>query len=1282
MRVTLASVAKPLAFAVVFLWTTLAVWLAVAAAEPLTENDKAAMVLAAGQRAYQEKNFPVAIERFKEFLRAYGGHKDAHVARYGLGLALVDGPQKDYPAAIEALQAPAGKPDFPDRAFALYYLGLAHRGLGQHEFDQGIAKPQEAEQRRNNARQRFAQAEPQFAAALGAFTARAAAAPASAAAELPPDLEWACRSRCSQAEMLLQLGKFAEARKAVEPLLTDPALAKSRDHKLALYQTGYANFALGDHLAAGRSLVLLAPFEDTVFGIHARYLLARVHQLSEERAEALALFDAVLAGYEQQRKDAQVSLQNAQALKDNPDEKSRLENLLKDPAPDYVPRSAFFRAVVLYEQNRFADAQAGFATYAQKYPNAPLLKDAQLRLGMTQVQLRQFADAIRTLQPLGDHAALADQALFWLSRAQARAPDPNNTQALADGLRQAVDSLRKAAERAQQLGGNDPSAKTRRAEILLELGDIQQQARQPSDAAGTYQTVINEKQAPAFVEQALERISVALQHAGKLKESDDACGKFAAGFPNSTLLPAVLFRQAENAYLAATAAAADPKLPNREQELAKLFGEAIRKYGPLIEKYPEGAYAHAARLSLAASLHQLGQFDAAIKVLEAIPEADRSGRLAAASYLLADCLARTFPATTENAISAARLLQRAEQAVKLLDGFVASEPKSSEAPDALIKLGHCYRRMAEVLADPEERKRNLASARAAYERLMQQYGNHPLVAVAVFERACSIAEGGDLGGAVNELARFQGDPLKQAPIAPLALLRLSSLLRSQNRAADAVNVLAMCRSQHEGAMQGDPARSAWVPLIQYHHALAIKEQGKLAEARALFESIAKQFAARPEGHEAAWRAGQCRREEGQVKLDEARKVLARTDAKPEEIKTAQGAEQAALQVFRETAKYFLEQAQVVAGKSPASEPHLRLLYDGAWSLRTVAETEIEAARRQMQLDAMKKRQEELAKKAGPGETAPAVHPPAIAASAIPWQPAEQQARDAYKALIAAAPDQPLAVEARLELAELFARRDEDPAAVALLTEALDRDPVPELADRIRLRLGSCLLAQKNAVEALAQFDAIARNEKSPQAAEARYRAGECLLAKEDWLQAIARLLPFRDKGELHQVKGVSDRALLRLGHAYARAGQWDQSRQTLEAFVGRYPQSPWFDEARYGIGWAWQNQKQFDQAVGQYQQVVGRTATEVAARAQLQIGLCRLEQKRPAEAANALLVVPFTYDYPEWSALALCEASRAFLEMQQAGQAGKLLQRVLKDHPGTAAAEVAQKRLAQITNEP
>ena len=159
---------------------------------------------------------------------------------------------------------------------------------------------------------------------------------------------------------------------------------------------------------------------------------------------------------------------------------------------------------------------------------------------------------------------------------------------------------------------------------------------------------------------------------------------------------------------------------------------------------------------------------------------------------------------------------------------------------------------------------------------------------------------------------------------------------------------------------------------------------------------------------------------------------------------------------------------------------------------------------------------------------------------------------------------------------------------------------------------------------------------------------------------------------------MSDRALLRLGHSLAQAGQWDPSRQAMEALVQRYPQSPWIDEARYGIGWAWQNQKNFDSAVTAFADVAKRTAAEVAAKAQLQIGLCRLDQKRFEEAETALLTVPLTYAYPEWSAAARCEAGRAEMELKKTDEAARNWQRVIKDYPKSPWCAVAQKNLAAM----
>src|SRR5262249_20878432 len=267
---------------------------------------------------------------------------------------------------------------------------------------------------------------------------------------------------------------------------------------------------------------------------------------------------------------------------------------------------------------------------------------------------------------------------------------------------------------------------------------------------------------------------------------------------------------------------------------------------------------------------------------------------------------------------------------------------------------------------------------------------------------------------------------------------------------------------------------------------------------------------------------------------------------------------------------------------------------------------------------------------------------------------------------------------RYELAELLAQRDDHDRAIKLLAEALDKEPPAELSDRIRLRLGASHAAKGAAKAALAQFDAVAGNPKSPLAAQAHYRAGECLLHLNQWAGAAKRLQIFRDDARFQNLPGLTDRALLRLGHAYAYLKPWPQSRQAHEQAAGRFPNSPWVHEARYGIGWAWQQERQYDQAVNVYNQVATNTLTETAAKAQLQIGLCRLEQKRFADAAAALLVVPYTYDYPELTPVALLEAARAYVELKQTAQATKLLQRIIREHPQTRWAEAAQDRLKAL----
>ena len=47
--------------------------------------DQAAdMLLGSSRKAYNERNYPFAADRFREFLQKFGGHASAPAARYGL----------------------------------------------------------------------------------------------------------------------------------------------------------------------------------------------------------------------------------------------------------------------------------------------------------------------------------------------------------------------------------------------------------------------------------------------------------------------------------------------------------------------------------------------------------------------------------------------------------------------------------------------------------------------------------------------------------------------------------------------------------------------------------------------------------------------------------------------------------------------------------------------------------------------------------------------------------------------------------------------------------------------------------------------------------------------------------------------------------------------------------------------------------------------------------------------------------------------------------------------
>src|SRR5439155_24413707 len=125
-----------------------------------------------------------------------------------------------------------------------------------------------------------------------------------------------------------------------------------------------------------------------------------------------------------------------------------------------LARSLLYLGVLLYEDGEFGDALTRLAEFEKLAPNSSLAPEVRLRVGFCQVQLKQFPEAIKTLQPIADKSAeLADQALLWIGKAQSGAADPTNVDAYAKAQQSAVETFRRAAEKAR---GDTAEVKARR----------------------------------------------------------------------------------------------------------------------------------------------------------------------------------------------------------------------------------------------------------------------------------------------------------------------------------------------------------------------------------------------------------------------------------------------------------------------------------------------------------------------------------------------------------------------------------------------------------------------------------------------------------------------------------------------------------------------------------------------------------------------------------------------------------------------------------------------------
>jgi TolA-binding protein len=292
----------------------------------------------------------------------------------------------------------------------------------------------------------------------------------------------------------------------------------------------------------------------------------------------------------------------------------------------------------------------------------------------------------------------------------------------------------------------------------------------------------------------------------------------------------------------------------------------------------------------------------------------------------------------------------------------------------------------------------------------------------------------------------------------------------------------------------------------------------------------------------------------------------------------------------------------------------------------------------------------------------------------------EEADERLRTLVGKGGTPELRIHAALEMSRTAfeaERYDEAAGVLRSVSSELKADGLPsELREHAAYQLGAAEFKRERYKDAAEVFEGfLQQHAESPLAGSVKLLAGESLFRLGRHEKAIANL-----RGALETELSERDEqtARLRLGESLAAAQDWRGSEEVFGEFLEKFSSSEQWFQARFGRGWAMENQGRTDEAIAEYAKVVEKHNGPTAARAQFQIGECLFAQGKHEEAARELLKVDILYAYPEWSAAALYEAGRCFEALGQQDKAAEQYRLVREKHAQTQWGKLAAQRLTAV----
>ncbi len=1007
------------------------------------------------------------------------------------------------------------------------------------------------------------------------------------------------------------------------------------------YRAGIGLLSKGVHdLAATELRNYLQQRPDGRQVASARYALAVCLVKLEKYEEAAGELDRVvdLEGFEFAPDAMLLRAQCSVAAGDDTAAAKMLERLL-NAHPDFAQtdRATALYGESLYRAGRIDQSIGALGSVGRRWPGSASAERAQLFLGLAEIaagDYRAAADHLAALRsgnaagPYAFNSALAEAQcrhrlgdLKEASRVYGIAAEATDQGMKSEALlgRAQVERAQGNLEQAQHLLSD--LLATNPPEVLAVSARLEQ-GRLLLDggdapAAGRALADIAESAPTALADDAAYWSAKCEIKLGKFGQAAEHLSAAAEKWPGSELLPDMLFDRAVALTRGGDDAAALPAW------------SAWQTRFPRHELLPEALVAQAG------CAHRLAKYDQSLELCEQFlkrfpdhPRAPVAELLAAENHYLAD---------------------RFEQAEGAYGEFIKRHPGDPSINRAQIRRGLCMLRLG----------RDADGSRALEQAITNQSDQDPaLRAAAISALGDHFFSAGDWNSAEHwflELSRSA----KGQPEEPDVLLRLGLSIQRQARPAESVPMFERVISLAPDSTQALHAR--------FEKGQALVQTGEFDDARKCFDEVvsAEETAAKPVFTAPALRH---------------LAAIASRQGRPEEAATilatlSDSGDQAAL----------LQQgsAWLSAGRYDLAERVYSTFIDRLKG-RDSGQTAEARARRAIAINRQGRSSDALKELDSITSQAAGLDPELVGniryerALALCSLDRGDEASEAYLELLNSAIPVRLEAYAALDLAQLECRRGRYDQAIALLdrcraaaTKAGGTDAA-RILDRETYSRGVCLMKlgkHVEAAEALQSYES--KFPKSDLVASADLVLGEALLNSGHAAEAASELRRLIESGPPRETT-VS--AMLLQGDALAAAQQWSQSEEAFTAFLDRFADHQMWFQARFGQGWARENQGRQDAAVEAYRDVVARHQGPTAARAQFQIGECLYALKRHDQAVGELLKVDVLYAYPQWSAAALYEAGRCLAEMGRAADSAHQFDDLVRRFPDTQWAQLARQR--------